>query len=213
MEAQKIMTIHKIAVLAGVLSIGAAVCAQTSSPQTPDTSQTQTAPQTQETPQTQEAPPTTAPQTTAPQNTAPTTQDNAPAPDNSTQNQSPDNTQATVLVDPGKIYNEDPTHWVGKHVVLQNVMVEEGDKAGNFWIGSDKHHRLLIVKNKNNPNLAAKEFHKGDVVTIDGTIHPAGDYEASETNASTGKMQKARNTSGVFLLAEDVDIASSTQHK
>ncbi|HZP61981.1 MAG TPA: hypothetical protein VFB28_01095 [Terriglobales bacterium] len=123
------------------------------------------------------------------------------------------NGQPTVLVDPGKIYNQDPTGWVGKRVVLQNVMVEDADKAGNFWVGSDKNHRLLIVKSKNNPNLSAKMFHKGDIVTITGTIHPAGDAEAQETDASSGKMKKARESSGVFLLADDVDIASSTQHK
>ena len=141
---------------------------------------------------------------------------------NGTQNNQPygtnnagqnNNEQPTVLVDPGKIYNQDPTGWVGKKVVLQNVMVQDADKAGNFWVGSDKGHRLLIVKSKNNPNLAAKIFHKGDVVTATGTIHPAGDVEAQETDASSGKMKKARDTSGVFLLADDVDIASSTQHK
>jgi hypothetical protein len=121
--------------------------------------------------------------------------------------------QPVVLVDPGKIYNQDPTSWVGKRVVLQNVMVQDADKAGNFWVGSDKDHRLLIVKSKDNPNLLAKIFHKGDIVTIDGTIHPAGEIEAEETNASNNKMKKARESSGVFLLAQDVNIASSTQHK
>lgn len=121
--------------------------------------------------------------------------------------------QPIVLVDPGKIYNKDPTAWVGKKVILQNVMVQDADKAGNFWIGSDKGHRLLIVKSKDNPNLLAKIFHKGDIVTIDGTIHPAGDIEAQETNASNSKMKKARDSSGVFLLAQDVNIGSSTQHK
>jgi len=121
--------------------------------------------------------------------------------------------EPVVLVDPGKIYNQDPTSWVGKNVVLQNVMVQDADKAGNFWVGLDKNHRLLIVKSKDNPNLLAKIFHKGDIVTIDGKIHPAGDIEAQETDASNGKMKKARQTSGVFLLAHDVNIASSTQHK
>jgi hypothetical protein len=147
-----------------------------------------------------------------PQTTTPVPQN---APDNtmSVGQAQADTQQPTVLVDPGKIYNQDPTGWVGKRVVLQNVMVEDADKAGNFWVGSDKNHRLLIVKSKDNPNLLAKLFHKGDVVTIDGTIHPAGDYEAQETNASNAKMKKARHTSGVFLLAHDVDIGSSTQHK
>lgn len=76
------------------------------------------------------------------------------------ENQNQNNAQPVVLIDPGKIYNEDPTSWVGKKVELQNVMVEDADKAGNFWVGSDKNHRLLIVKSKNNPNLMAKEFHK-----------------------------------------------------
>jgi len=152
--------------------------------------------------------------------TDPNASQNAPA--NGMQNNQPystnnagqnDNAQPTVLVDPGKIYNQDPTSWVGKKVVLQNVMVQDADKAGNFWVGSDKNHRLLIVKSKNNPNLSAKMFHKGDIVTATGTIHPAGEVEAQETDASNGKMKKARDTSGVFLLADDVDIASSTQHK
>jgi len=121
--------------------------------------------------------------------------------------------QPIMIVDPGKIYNQDPTSWVGKQVILQNVMVQDADKAGNFWVGSDKDHRLLIVKSKDNPNLLAKIFHKGDIVTIDGTIHPAGDIEAAETNASNNKMKRARESSGVFLLAHDVNIASSTQHK
>lgn len=128
-------------------------------------------------------------------------------------NESQNNAEPVVLVDPGKIYNQDPTSWVGKKVELKNVMVQDADKAGNFWIGSDKSHRLLVVKGRNNANLLAKEFHKGDIVTIDGTIHPAGDVEAQETNAANGKMKSARKSSGVFLLADDVNIASSTQHK
>jgi hypothetical protein len=121
--------------------------------------------------------------------------------------------EPVVLVDPGKIYNQDPTSWVGKKVILQNVMVLDADKAGNFWVGSDKNHRLLVVKGKDNPNLQAKTFHKGDIVTIDGTIHPAGEIETQQTDATNGQMKKARETSGVFLLAHDVNIASSTQHK
>ena len=162
-----------------------------------------------ENPQNQNPPQTTSPTNQQPdQNNMPGSQRN-PA----QENQSQYNGQPIVLIDPGKIYNQDPTSWVGKKVELKNVMVEDADKAGNFWVGSDKSHRLLIVKSKNNPNLEAKEFHKGDIVTIDGTIHPAGEMEAQETNASTGKMNKARKTSGVFLLADDVNIASSTQHK
>ena len=156
-----------------------------------------------------------APQTASPTNQQ-TDQNNMPAPQSNSaqENQNQNNNEApVVLIDPGKIYNQDPTNWVGKKVELKNVMVEDADKAGNFWVGSDKSHRLLIVKSKADPNLAAKEFHKGDIVTINGTIHPAGEMEAQETNASNGKMNKARKTSGVFLLADDVNIASSTQHK
>jgi hypothetical protein len=182
----------KVALLTGALLIGTASFAQTSNPQNPDMPQT--------------TQPTTG-------NNQAMTQDNGSAAQNNSIPGEQSTGEPTVLVDPGKIYNEDPTHWVGKRVVLQNVMVEDADKNGNFWVGSDKHHRLFVVKGKDNPNLTAKEFHKGDIVTIDGTIHPAGDYEAQETNASNGKMKKARETSGVFLLANDVNIASSTQHK
>jgi len=155
-----------------------------------------------------------APQTASPANQQPDQNNMSASESNSAQeNQNQNNGEPVVLVDPGKIYNQDPTSWVGKQVVLQNVMVEDADKAGNFWVGSDKNHRLLIVKSKDNPNLIAKEFHKGDIVTITGTIHPAGEIEAQETNASSGKMKKARESSGVFLQADDVDIASSTQHK
>jgi hypothetical protein len=158
--------------------------------------------------------PQNAPQTTSPVNRQPDQNNMPSSQSNSAQeNLNQGDGQPIVLVDPGKIYNQDPTGWVGKKVELQNVMVEDADKAGNFWVGSDKNHRLLIVKKKDNPNLAAKEFHKGDVVTIDGTIHPAGEMEAQETAASNGKMNKARKTSGVFLLADEVNIASSTQHK
>lgn len=159
--------------------------------------------------QNQSTPEQNGSQATPPANQQPA-QGNMAAPDQETQNT---DQQSVVLVDPGKIYNQDPTSCVGKRVTLQNVMVQDADKAGNFWVGSDKNHRLLVVKSKDNPNLLAKIFHKGDIVTIDGTIHPAGDIEAQETDASNGKMKKARQTSGVFLLARDVNIASSTQHK
>ena len=118
-----------------------------------------------------------------------------------------------TLIDPGKIYNaSSPTEWVGKDVTLKNVTVQDTNDTGNFWVGSDGDHRLLIVKEENNPNLHALTLHKGDVVTVSGVIHPASDYMASQTTASSGSMSDAKGSSGVFLLANRIEIASSTQH-
>lgn len=121
--------------------------------------------------------------------------------------------QPEILIDPGKIYNDkQPISWVGKPVILQNVMVQDTNDTGNFWVGSDGHHRLLIVKQDNNPNLKAMRFHKGDIVTIQGTIQPASKYMAQQTTASDNSMHDAEKSSGVFLLADNVTVASST-HK
>ena len=117
------------------------------------------------------------------------------------------------MIDPGKIYNDkQPISWVGKPVVLQNVMIEDTNDSGNFWVGSDGHHRLLVVKQDSNANLKAMKFHKGDVVTVTGTIQPASKYMAQATTESDGSMHDAEKSSGVFLLADNVSIASST-HK
>jgi hypothetical protein len=118
-----------------------------------------------------------------------------------------------VLIDPGKIYNDkQPISWVGKPVVLQNVMVEDTNDSGNFWIGSDGHHRLLVVKQDSNPNLKAMRFHKGDILTISGTVQPASKYMAQATTESDSSMHDAEKSSGVFLLADNITVASST-HK
>jgi hypothetical protein len=118
-----------------------------------------------------------------------------------------------VLIDPGKIYNDkQPTSWVGKPVVLQNVMIQDTNDSGNFWVGSDSDHRLLVVKQDSNPNLKAMRFHKGDVVTIQGSVQPASKYMAKETSEHAGDMHDAEKSSGVFLLADNVTVSSST-HK
>jgi hypothetical protein len=122
------------------------------------------------------------------------------------------NGPTTVLVDPGKIYNQNPTGWVGRNVTLKNVTVQDTNDSGNFWVGSDSSHRLLIVKPKDNPDLRSMRFHKGDIVTITGTVKPASKYEVKETTASQGSMHDAINSSGVFLLANNITITSSTQH-
>ena len=122
------------------------------------------------------------------------------------------NSDATVLIDPAKIYNENPMGWVGKAVVLQNVTVQDTNDSSNFWVGSDNKHRLLIVKQEGNDNLKAMSFHKGDVVTISGTVEAASRYMAHTTSAESGSMHDAQKTSGVFVLANNVNIASST-HK
>jgi hypothetical protein len=121
--------------------------------------------------------------------------------------------QSQELVDPGVIYNDkNPGSWVGKTVMLKNVMVQDTNKGGNFWIGSDSHHRILVVKPQDNANAKALQVHKGDIVTITGTVQPASKYAATETGARKGSMQDAENSSGVFLQASDLSVASSTQH-
>jgi hypothetical protein len=118
-----------------------------------------------------------------------------------------------VLIDPAKIYNDkQPISWVGKPVVLQNVMIQDTNNTGNFWVGSDGHHRLLVVKQDSNPNLKAMRFHKGDVVTVSGTIQPASKYMAQATTETDGSMHDAEKSSGVFLLADNVSVSSSV-HK
>ncbi len=137
---------------------------------------------------------------------------NMPASDQSSN--SADNSQNQVLVDPGMIYNSKHAEdWVGKAVTLKNVMVQDTNKTGDFWVGSDGHHRLLVTKPEDNPNIKAMTFHKGDVVTIMGTIQPASKYEAGETGAQKGSMHHAEDSSGVFLMANDISITSSTQTK
>jgi hypothetical protein len=139
----------------------------------------------------------------AAQNTAPSEQNSASA----------DNSQNQVLVDPGVIYNQkQPGKWVGKTVTLKNVMVQDTNNSGNFWVGSDSSHRLLVVKPENNPTMSALRMHKGDVVTVSGTIQAASKYEAGKTGAEQGSMHDAENSSGVFLMADNVSITSSTQH-
>jgi hypothetical protein len=123
------------------------------------------------------------------------------------------NSEPVELVDPGKIYNQNPMTWVGKKVTLKNVMIQDTNDSGNFWVGSDSHHRLLVVKPQDNPNLKAMRFHKGDVVVVTGTVQPASKYAAQETSAEKGSMKDASNSSGVFLMANDISISSSTQHK
>lgn len=117
-----------------------------------------------------------------------------------------------VLIDPGVIYNaKSPTSWVDKTVTLKNVMVEDTNNSGNFWVGSDSHHRLLIVKPSSNLNLNALRTHKGDVVTVTGVVKPASQYLAQKNGAEKNSMNDAKNSSGVFLLASNVNIKSATQ--
>jgi hypothetical protein len=134
-------------------------------------------------------------------------------PPSETNSASDNNSHSQVLVDPGMIYNDkNPGNWVGKSVTLKNVMVQDTNNSGNFWVGSDSSHRLLVVRSDDNPNIKAMRFHKGDVVTIEGTIQPASKYEASKTGAEKGSMHDAEKSSGIFLMANNISIASSTQH-
>ena len=117
-----------------------------------------------------------------------------------------------VLVDPGKIYNENPMGWVGKQVELKTVMVQDTNDSGNFWVGSDSGHRLLVVKQEGNDTLKAMKFHKGDVVSIWGTVEAASRYMSKATTASSGSMNDAQKSTGVFLLANNIQVDSSTHH-
>ena len=122
------------------------------------------------------------------------------------------NQEPQELIDPGVIYNSKQAGtWIGKTVTLKNVMVEDTNKSGNFWVGSDGHHRLLIVKPTSNLELNALRVHKGDVVTITGEIQAAAQALADKTGAEKGSLHDAESSSGVFLLANNVSIKSSTR--
>jgi hypothetical protein len=118
-----------------------------------------------------------------------------------------------VLIDPGVIYNDkNPGHWVGKSVTLQNVTVQDTNNSGNFWIGQDGGHRLLIVKSDSDANMKALHVKKGDVVTVSGTVQPASRYAAQESSAEKGSMHDAEKSSGVYLQANNLSVNSSTRH-
>jgi hypothetical protein len=145
-------------------------------------------------------------------------QTNNPTPQGATPDESskPAQTNSTsdpvVLVDAAKIYNENPLGWVGKAVVLQNVTVQDTNKSGDFWVGSDSNHRILVVKQNGNDNLKSMTFHKGDVITISGTVQAASRYMAQDKSTESGSMHDAEKTAGVFLLADSINVDSST-HK
>ena len=121
--------------------------------------------------------------------------------------------QGQTLIDPGVIYNaRKPGEWIGKTVTLKNVLVQDTNNSGNFWVGSDNHHRLLIVKPTSNLELHALRVHKGDVVTVTGDLQAASEVLADKTGAEKNSLHDAEKTSGVFLMANRVNISSSTSH-
>ena len=137
-----------------------------------------------------------------------TQQPNVEQPNNSAAEQ-----QGQTLIDPGVIYNSrKPGEWIGKTVTLKNVMVQDTNDSGNFWVGSDKHHRLLIVKPTSNLERHALRVHKGDVVTVSGDLQAASEVLADKTGAEKNSLHDAEKTSGVFLMANRVNISSSTAH-
>lgn len=161
----------------------------------------------------------------AAQSTAPSTQntDQQPADQQANASNSQANSAASqtnsgdqqpqTLIDPGAIYNsKEAGTWIGKSVTLKNVNVQDTNKTGNFWVGSDDHHRLLIVKASSNLQLNSMRVHKGDIVTISGNIRAASEAMSEKTGAEKGSMRDAENSSGVFLLANSVNIESSTEH-
>jgi hypothetical protein len=140
-------------------------------------------------------------------------QDNSQPSSNSTAAQADNSGQPDVLIDPGAIYNDkNPGHWVGKSVTLQNVTVQDTNNNGNFWVGQDGGHRLLIVKGDNDANMKALHVKKGDVVTVSGTVQPASRYAAQETSAEKGSMHDAEKSSGVYVQANNLSVNSSTRH-
>ncbi len=124
-----------------------------------------------------------------------------------------DNPAGGDILDPGLIYAaKSPDQWVGKTVTLRNVAIQDTNNDGNFWVGRDGHHRLLIVKQDNNPNLTALHVRKGDVVTVTGTVQPASKYQSNVTSSSKGSMHDAEKSSGLFVMAESISISSANQH-
>src|SRR3954453_22795900 len=116
---------------------------------------------------------------------------NTPASENSSN--SADAGQNQELVDAGVIYNDKhPDRWVGKSVTLKNVLVQDTNRSGNFWVGSDNNHRILVVKPENNASVKAMKFHKGDVVMVTGVIQPASNYEAAKTGPKKGRCTTRR---------------------
>ena len=57
------------------------------------------------------------------------------------------------------------------------------------------------------------ESTEGDVVNVTGVVEPATDEWAQKTKADMGSMHDAHSGAGVFLLASNVSIASSTSKK
>ncbi len=114
-----------------------------------------------------------------------------------------DNPAGGDILDPGLIYAaKSPDQWVGKRVTLRNVANQDTNNDGNFGVGRDGRHRLLIVKQDNNPNLTALHVRKGDVVTVTGTVQPASKYQSNVTSSSKGSMHDAEKSSGLFVMAE-----------
>jgi hypothetical protein len=160
------------------------------------------------TPGTTQSQSTTTPSTTTPATSGQGVATEAPA----GQSTMPGSTGETqVLIDPGKIYNDKtPTAWIGKSVELRNVMVQDTNDSGNFWVGLEGKHRLLVAKQPDDPNQQALRIHKGDVVNITGVVEPATDEWAQKVKADMGSMHDAHGGAGVFLFASNVSIASST---
>jgi hypothetical protein len=96
-------------------------------------------------------------------------------------------------------------------VTLTNVTVQDTTETGNFWVGTDDAHRILIVKPSSDANLRSIQVQKGETVTISGTVRPADDFMAGMTGTDKTVMSNAKSTSGVFLLADKV-ITPANQH-
>ena len=120
------------------------------------------------------------------------------------------NVQPRVVTDVNSILAKNATHWLGKMFTLKNVKVEDTNDTGNFWVGPNDDHRLLVVKKYTGPIVDIK-VHTGAIVTVTGTIEPASKFEATASSASQDSMGDARDSSGVFLLADKMTITNA-QH-
>jgi outer membrane biosynthesis protein TonB len=174
----------------------------------PDTGTQPATPPNQATPDQNQQPPNQNP----PSQNQPPENNNAASPTQPSASTSPTATSEGANTDASEILSGGNSEkWLGKPVTLTNVTVQDTTETGNFWVGTDDAHRILIVKPASDANLRSIQVQKGETVTISGTVRPADDFMASMTGTDKTVMSNAKSASGVFLLAEKV-ITPANQH-